>query len=47
MIGDKTSDIKAGLNANITNTIFVNSSTCKEASFSVKSILDTIDIIKK
>ncbi len=47
MIGDKTSDIKAGLNANITNTIFVNSFTCKEASFSVKSILDTIDIIKK
>ena len=47
MIGDKTSDIQAGQNANIPNTIFVNSSTCKEASYSVNSILDTIDIIKK
>ena len=47
MIGDKPSDIQAGFNANIPNTIFVNSSTCKEASHSVKSILDTIDIIKK
>ena len=47
MIGDKPSDIQAGFNANIPNTIFVNSSTCKEASCSVKSILDTIDIIKK
>ena len=47
MIGDKPSDIQAGLNANIPNTIFINSFTCKEASYSVKSILDTIDIIKK
>ena len=47
MIGDKESDIQAGFNANIPNTIFVNSSTCKEASYSVKSILDTINIIKK
>ena len=47
MIGDKASDIQAGFNANIPNTIFVNSSTCKEASYSVKSILDTINIIKK
>ena len=47
MIGDKPSDIQAGINANILNTIFINTSTCKEASYSVKSILDTIDIIKK
>ena len=47
MIGDKSSDIQAGINANISNTIFINSSTCKEASYSVKSILDTIEIIKK
>ena len=47
MIGDKPSDIEAGKNSGIPNTIFVNNSTCKEASYSVKSILDTIDIIKK
>lgn len=47
MIGDKLSDIQAGINANIPNTIFVNSSTCKEASYSVKSIFDTINIIKE
>ncbi|NOX14597.1 MAG: D-glycero-beta-D-manno-heptose 1,7-bisphosphate 7-phosphatase [Epsilonproteobacteria bacterium] len=47
MIGDKLSDIKAGLKAGITNTIFIKSSTCKEAKYSVKSILDTISIIKK
>jgi len=47
MIGDKPSDIQAGRNAGIANTIFVNkSSTCKDASYSVKSILDTINIIK-
>ncbi len=46
MIGDKPSDIQAGINANIPNTIFINSFTCKEASYSVKSILDTINIIK-
>ncbi len=46
MIGDKLSDIKAGLNVGITNTIFINSFTCKEAKYSVKSILDTISIIK-
>lgn len=46
MIGDKPSDIKAGQNAGIPNTIFVNTSTCKDASYSVKSILDTIEIIK-
>ena len=47
MIGDKSSDIQAGFNANISNTIFVNNSISKDASYSVKSILDTIDIIKK
>jgi len=47
MIGDKPSDIQAGQNANIGNTIFVNkTSTCEDASYSVKSILDTINIIK-
>ena len=46
MIGDKSSDIQAGQNAGIPNTIFVNTSTCKDASYSVKSILDTINIIK-
>ena len=47
MIGDKQSDIHAGINAAIENTIFINNSTCKEASYSVKSILDTIKIIKE
>lgn len=47
MIGDKRSDIQAGINAGIPNTIFINNFTCKEASYSVKSILDTIDIINK
>lgn len=46
MIGDKQSDIQAGINAGIPNTVFVSNSTCKEASYSVKSILDIIDIIK-
>ena len=46
MIGDKLSDIQAGKNAGIPNTIFVNSSKCQEASYSIKSILDTINIIK-
>jgi len=46
MIGDKPSDIEAGNNAGIPNTIFVNTDTCQEASYSVKSILDTISIIK-
>ena len=47
MIGDKSSDIQAGINARIPSTIFVNSFTCKEASYSVKTILDTIRIIKE
>ncbi len=47
MIGDKKSDIEAGKNAGIPNTIFVNSSTCRGASYSVKEILDTILIIKQ
>lgn len=47
MIGDKPSDIQAGYNAGISNTIFVNkTTTCKDASYSVNSILDTIKIIK-
>ncbi len=46
MIGDKLSDIRAGVNAGISKTIFINSSTCKEASYSVKSIFDTMRIIK-
>ena len=47
MIGDKKSDIEAGQNAGIKNTIFINSSTCKEAKYSVKKILDIIPIIKR
>ncbi|MBL0703111.1 MAG: D-glycero-beta-D-manno-heptose 1,7-bisphosphate 7-phosphatase [Sulfurospirillum sp.] len=47
MIGDKSSDMHAAININIPNRIFVNSTTCKDASHSVKSILDTINIIKK
>jgi len=47
MIGDKQSDIQAGNNANITNTILVNTIICKDAKYIVKSILDTINIIKK
>jgi len=47
MIGDKPSDILAGRNAGISNTIFINTFTCKEAKYNVKSILDTINIIKK
>lgn len=46
MIGDKTSDIEAGINAGIENTIFVNNSTCKDAKYSVNSILDIIKTIK-
>ncbi len=46
MIGDKPSDIFAGINAGISNTVFVNNSTCEDAKYNVKSILDTIDIIK-
>jgi len=47
IIGDKSSDIQAGQNAGIEKTIFVNkTATCKDASYSVKSILDTINIIK-
>ena len=45
MIGDKMSDIQAGKNAGIGSTIFVNNSTCKEASYSVRLVLDTINII--
>ncbi|MBE0491393.1 MAG: D-glycero-beta-D-manno-heptose 1,7-bisphosphate 7-phosphatase [Sulfurospirillum sp.] len=47
MLGDKLSDIKAGKNAGIINTIFINNLACKEAKYSVKNILDTINLIKK
>ncbi len=47
MIGDKQSDIEAGINAGILNTIFVNSSTCSKAKYNAKKILDIITIIKK
>jgi D-glycero-D-manno-heptose 1,7-bisphosphate phosphatase len=47
MIGDKSSDIFAGKNAGIINTIFINNSDCADAKYNVKSILDTINIIKK
>ena len=47
MIGDKLSDIEAGKNAGILNTVFINNHICKESSYSVKSILDIISIIKK
>ncbi|WP_458699950.1 D-glycero-beta-D-manno-heptose 1,7-bisphosphate 7-phosphatase [Sulfurospirillum sp. 1307] len=46
MIGDKQSDIQAGLNAGIENTIFVNSSTCNKAKYCVKKVLDIIKTIK-
>jgi len=47
MIGDKPSDIQAGQNMGIANTILVNkTATCNDASYSVNSILDTINIIK-
>lgn len=47
MIGDKLSDIEAGKNAHIDNTIFVNSSTCRVAKYNITSILESIDIVKK
>ena len=46
MIGDKQSDIDAGHNARITQTIFINNSIYKQAKYSVQTILDTISIIK-
>jgi D-glycero-D-manno-heptose 1,7-bisphosphate phosphatase len=45
MIGDKPSDIQAGKNAGIANTIFLNDSTCKDAKYNVKSLLDIINFI--
>lgn len=47
MIGDKLSDIEAGKNAHIDNTIFVNSAAYTEAKHNVKSILESINIVKK
>lgn len=46
MIGDKESDIEAALSAGIKNTILIGDMDTK-AKFKVKSILDTISIIKK
>lgn len=46
MIGDKPSDIKAGKNAGIKNTILVDTLTCRDAKYNVKTILDIINIIK-
>ena len=46
LIGDKESDIEAGLNAGIKKTILIGDRPSK-AKFVVKSILDTISIIRK
>lgn len=46
MIGDKERDIEAALSAGIKNTILIGDMETK-AKFKVKSILDTISIIKK
>ena len=46
MVGDKRSDIQTAINANVPNTIFVNNSTCSDAKYSIKSILDIMSIIK-
>jgi D-glycero-D-manno-heptose 1,7-bisphosphate phosphatase len=45
MIGDKLSDVQAGKNAGILNTVFVNTLTCKDAKYNVKSLLDIIPLI--
>ncbi|MDX1809439.1 MAG: D-glycero-beta-D-manno-heptose 1,7-bisphosphate 7-phosphatase [Sulfurospirillaceae bacterium] len=47
MIGDKPSDIEAGLKANIPNTIFINTTVNQTAKYNAKTILDIINIIKK
>lgn len=46
MIGDKKSDIEAGLNAGISNTVFIGDDELEIAKFSVNSILDTMGFIK-
>ena len=46
LIGDKESDIEAGLNAGIKKTILIGDRPSK-AKYVVKSILDTISIIRK
>ena len=46
MIGDKKSDIEAGLNAGISNTIYIGDGELEVAKFCVNSILDTMSIIK-
>lgn len=45
MIGDKESDIEAGLNAGVKKTILIGEGKTK-AKYKVKSLLDTISIIK-
>jgi len=45
MIGDKKSDIQAGNNAGISQTIYIGNEQVKEATYCVNSILDILDII--
>lgn len=45
MIGDKPSDIQAGKNAGIPNTVFISKAKCKEAKYSVKTLFDIINLI--
>ncbi|WP_331775620.1 D-glycero-beta-D-manno-heptose 1,7-bisphosphate 7-phosphatase [Sulfurospirillum sp. 1612] len=47
MIGDKASDIEAGMNAGISQTIFVNNTRCDKAKYNAKTIFDIISIIKE
>ncbi len=46
MIGDKPSDMEAAKNAGIKNRICINDNICNDAKYSVKDILDIINIIK-
>ena len=49
LIGDKVSDIKTAINANIKNHILLGFKQEKpfESSFQVNTLIDTINIIKK
>jgi D-glycero-D-manno-heptose 1,7-bisphosphate phosphatase len=44
MIGDKPSDIQAAKKAGVVNTVFIGKEACKEAKYSVKSLLDIIKL---
>lgn len=44
MIGDKLSDIQAAKKAGVVNTVFIGKEACKEAKYSVKSLLDIIKL---